>query len=70
MSIPRASFALAALLTSHLGAAQQSAPDLVQTDVFVAGERGYHTFRIPSLIATPKGTLVAFAEGTPRQRSR
>ncbi len=32
-------------------------------DVYVAGEGAYHTYRIPSLIATTKGTLVAFAEG-------
>ena len=33
------------------------------TDVFVAGEGAYHTYRIPSVIATPKGALLAFAEG-------
>jgi sialidase-1 len=33
------------------------------TDVYVAGEGAYHTYRIPSVIATPKGTLLAFAEG-------
>ena len=44
-------------------AAQQdpAAPQII--DVFVAGEGGYHTYRIPSAIVTPKGTLLAFAEG-------
>ncbi len=37
--------------------------ELVQTDVFVAGEDGYHTYRIPSLITTPNGTLLATCEG-------
>ena len=32
-------------------------------DVFVSGRDGYHTFRIPSVVATSKGTLLAFAEG-------
>ena len=34
-----------------------------QTDVFRAGEGGYHTYRIPALIASGKGTLLAFCEG-------
>jgi sialidase-1 len=32
-------------------------------DVYVAGEGAYHTYRIPSIIATRNGTLLAFAEG-------
>lgn len=32
-------------------------------DVFVAGQDGYHTHRIPSLLVTGKGTVLAFAEG-------
>jgi sialidase-1 len=32
------------------------------SDVYVAGEGGYHAYRIPSVIATSKGTLLAFAE--------
>src|SRR5258705_6515949 len=34
-----------------------------QTDIFRAGEGGYHTYRIPALIVSPKGTLLAFCEG-------
>jgi sialidase-1 len=34
-----------------------------QTDVFGAGAGGYHTYRIPSLLVTTKGTLLAFCEG-------
>ncbi|MBM4086216.1 MAG: exo-alpha-sialidase [Planctomycetes bacterium] len=33
------------------------------TDVFRRGEDGYHTYRIPSVITTLKGTLLAFCEG-------
>ncbi|BDC48706.1 sialidase [Bryobacterales bacterium F-183] len=35
----------------------------LSTDVYVSGEGGYHTFRIPAIIATKKSTLLAFAEG-------
>jgi sialidase-1 len=31
--------------------------------VFVSGKNGYHTYRIPALIFTKKGTLLAFCEG-------
>jgi sialidase-1 len=34
-----------------------------QAAVFVAREDGYHTYRIPSVIATAKGTVLAFCEG-------
>lgn len=34
-----------------------------QAAVFSAGQGGYHTYRIPSLIVSKKGTLLAFCEG-------
>jgi sialidase-1 len=34
-----------------------------QLSVFVSGRDGYHTYRIPSLVVTKKGTLLAFCEG-------
>lgn len=42
---------------------QETPAEPVQTDVFVAGTGGYHTYRIPSVIVTPKGAVIAFAEG-------
>lgn len=36
---------------------------LTEVELFRAGEGGYHTYRIPALIVTPKGTLLAFCEG-------
>src|SRR5260370_26634611 len=41
---------------------------LTQTEVFRSGEGGYHTYRIPALITSRKGTLLAFCEG--RRQSR
>ncbi len=46
------------LVTAVLGAAEPR-----QTDVFVSGQDGYHTYRIPSLIVTAKNTVLAFCEG-------
>ena len=43
--------------------AQSAQSDPVQTDVFVSGESGYHTYRIPALVVTTNCTLLAFCEG-------
>jgi sialidase-1 len=36
---------------------------LDQTDIFVSGQGGYHTYRIPAIVCTQRGTLLAFCEG-------
>ncbi len=46
------------LLASVAGAAE-----LIQEPVYVGGQDGYHTYRIPAAILTSKGTLLAFCEG-------
>lgn len=39
------------------------AAEPIQAPVFVSGEDGYHTYRIPSAIVSKKGTVLAFCEG-------
>jgi len=36
---------------------------LKQTDIFVSGREGYHTYRIPAIVVPTKGTILAFCEG-------
>ncbi|MBN1590612.1 MAG: exo-alpha-sialidase [Pirellulales bacterium] len=38
-------------------------PAFEQTDLFVSGQGGYHTYRIPTMAVLPNGNIVAIAEG-------
>ncbi len=38
-------------------------PTPLGAPLFVSGQDGYHTYRIPALAATPQGTILAFCEG-------
>jgi len=40
-----------------------AADALELTDVFISGSEGYHTYRIPAIVSTNEGTLLAFCEG-------
>jgi hypothetical protein len=40
------------------------------SDVFLAGKDGYKSIRIPSVVVTSSGTVLAFAEGTRAIRDR
>jgi sialidase-1 len=51
---------LAPLLVS---AGLDAAEGLIETDVFTSGAEGYHTYRIPALVVTKQGTLLAICEG-------
>jgi len=63
-------FALACLLfCSPAVLSADEGGELRQTEVFVSGRDGYHTYRIPSVIVTPKGTVLAFCEARKESRS-
>lgn len=54
---------LLALVVASTRSAADAADPPPMTDVFVSGTGGYHTYRIPAIVATNKGTLLAICEG-------
>src|SRR3546814_3002000 len=58
MSIKKQLILFAALVCASLANAQ---PDVVP--VFVSGNNGYESYRIPAIIPAPNGDLLAFCEG-------
>jgi hypothetical protein len=67
---PLAALAGAILLVlANRSTAAGGRSDVQQSEVFVSGTHGYHTYRIPALVVTAKGTLLASCEGRKTSRS-
>ena len=64
-------WAAALLATAGKGQPVQAttAGGLHEVAVFVSGQDGYHTYRIPAIVVSKKGTLLAFCEGRRHSRS-
>ena len=68
LELPTLKFARALLLSAacaiagHVEFVSAAEPRLDSNIVFQAGQGGYESYRIPCLVATPKGTLLAFCE--------
>ena len=60
---PRILLALAIVLGAGHPIGVRAADPASQHDLFVAGEGGYHTYRIPAMVVTTRGTLLVFCEG-------
>ena len=56
-------FAVLLVVAAFAFCALPSSSSPPYTHVYGAGEDGYYCFRIPALLFTSKGTLLAFAEG-------
>lgn len=59
-----------AILLLSLACAALAAPPkgITKTDVFTSGTGGYNLYRIPGLVVTAKGTLLAYAEARKTDR--
>lgn len=60
-------FALTVIAMVALPAAIQpliaAEPRVSQSNIYVSGQNGYHTYRIPALVVSKRGAILAFCEG-------
>jgi sialidase-1 len=61
--ISRCVLVASALAGPAAAAEKEATPFLEQADVYVSGREGYHTYRIPAVVVTARGTVLAFCEG-------
>ena len=66
---PTSTFAAILYAATFFLSACATEDPLHQTELFRAGEGGYHTYRIPAITTTREGTLLAFCEGRRNSRS-
>src|SRR5436305_752105 len=64
--MPRTPLLLSLLLVTTTTLARADEP--ARVPVFVGRQDGYHTYRIPSVIVTLRGTALAFCEGRKNNR--
>ena len=62
-AVPLLITALWNIASPKVNAALAGTGEVFKTDVWVSGRDGYHSYRIPSIIATKAGSLLAFCEG-------
>lgn len=62
-------FLASCLLAATLARTAAESGGMELSAVFVAGQDGYHTYRIPAIVVTTNGTVLAFCEGRTDGRS-
>lgn len=53
---------LATTVVANIGLTAAAADEVVKTDLFVAGQEGYKLYRIPGIVVTKRGTVLAYCE--------
>lgn len=61
-SLPK--FKVAIILLIAMACHTTEKPTLIsQTDLFIGGDNGYNTYRIPAMVVSKRGTILVFCEG-------